>query len=526
MKKRLTILATLLVALLALGMSVHAQSGGTLIVATKLDDVITLDPGRAYETTNLTVFHAAYDTLLATPPDDLTKIVPQLAESYTQSDDGLTYTFTLRKGIKFSSGNPVTANDVVFSWMRLKNIKGNPSFYTDQIDKVEAVDDLTVKVTLNTVFPAFASVVTAPAMSVLDSAVVKEHGGTDAADADKTDTAKDWLDQNSAGTGPFILTGWKQLDQITLVRNDNYWGTKPALDGVTLKNVNDASSALQLVDRGDADMVLNEIDPDTAQQVKDKSNLTLEVGQSLNLYYMALSPDPSFGVPLSDQKVRQAIAYAIDYDGIINDLLSGYADRPAAPLPIGIQGSDPSKRYTRDLDKARALLKDAGQEGGFELTLNIGTSSVVGVPVETYAAKIQSDLAEVNIKLTINQRPTTDFLTDYRAQKLYMVMSVWTPDYLDATMWSDYFSYPTQGLSKRIKMDIPAIADLATKAANERDPQKRTDLYGQYQAAEVDAAVFIPLVQEQLLSVVRNDVKGYVFHPVYFIDFAGMSKGG
>jgi peptide/nickel transport system substrate-binding protein len=224
--------------------------------------------------------------------------------------------------------------------------------------------------------------------------------------------------------------------------------------------------------------------------------------------------------------VRQAIAYAIDYDGIINDLLQGYADRPAAPLPIGVMGSDPSVRYTRDLDKARALLAEAGYEGGFDLTLYIGQGSTVGVPRETYAAKIQADLAEIGINVTINQQETTNFLTAFRAQELPMVLSAWTPDYLDATMWSDFFSFADRGIAKRVRMDVPEIADVATQAATERDPEKRAQLYGEYQTAQVEQAIFIPLVQEQYIDVVRSEVQGYVFHPVYFIDFSGITKSG
>jgi peptide/nickel transport system substrate-binding protein len=497
----------------------------TLIVATRLSDVITLDPGRAFETLNLTVHHATYETLLEIKANDLTKIVPGLAESYKLSDDGLTYTFVLNKAAKFASGNPVTAEDVRFSWTRLKNIKGGPSSYvTDSgVDKIEVVDPQTVKVTLKAAYPAFATIVTAPAMSILDSKLVKEHGGTDAEDADKSDQAKEWLDQNSAGSGQFILKKWTPNAEVVMVRNDNYWKTKALVDGVTLKDVKDNSSAYQLLSRNDVD-IAEGVDADIAAQAKSNSDVKLSLGQSLNLTYLAVSPDPSFNLPTSNQKVRQAIAYAIDYDGIIQGLTQGYADRPAAMLPVGVQGSDPSKRYTHNLDKAKALLKEAGVENGFEITLSIGQGQSSGVPREVLAAKIQSDLAEVGIKVKIDQQTSTNFLTAFRAQKLPMVISTWTPDYLDATMWSDFFSKPDGGVAKRIKMNIPAIAEIATKAGNERDAQKRMEFYALYQSAQVDAAVFIPLIQEQYIDLVRSTISGYVFHPVYFMDFSTVKK--
>lgn len=524
MKRHFSLLLMLVVGLFSLSFGSALAQDNTLIVATSLDDVITFDPARSYETTNLTIQHATYDTLLEIHADDLNTIVPGAADSYEVSEDGLVYTFSLHPGITFASGNPLTAEDVRWSWTRLKNIKGNPSFYADQIASVEAVDDLTLKVTLTVKYPAFATITTAPALSILDSVLVKENGGTDAADADVTDTANDWLTQNSAGSGPFILTGWTPLGEITMVRNDGYWREPAALDAVTLRHTEDASSALQLLERGDVDVYEN-VDKDLAEQISANADLQLVAGNTLNLTYLAISPSDTFGLPLSDVKVRQAIAQSIDYDGIINGLMLGYGDRPAAPLPIGIVGSDPSLRYEHNVDAAKSLLAEAGFPDGFEMTIYIGSgSNPGGIPSETLAAKIQSDLAEVGIIANIDQRPNTDFLTAYRAQELSFLFATWTPDYLDATMWSDYFSYPDSGLSKRILMDVPAIADLATQAGFEVDAAIRADLYAQYQAAHIAEVVFVPLFQPQQLYALRANVEGFQFHPVYFMDFYGISK--
>ena len=532
MKKVSMFLLVSLVVALAVGAAPASAQNDILILATETADLITLDPGRAFESTNLTIHHATYDTLLEIKADDLTTVAPSLAESFTVSDDGLVYTFTLRAGVQFASGNPVTAEDVRFSWMRLKNIKGNPSFYADPIASIEVVDDATVKVTLTAPTPAFPAIVTAPAMSILDSAVVKEHGGTDAADADTTDMAKDWLDQNSAGSGPFILTGWTPNTEVTLVRNDNYWGEPPAFAGVTMRDVNDATTALQQLERGDVD-ITDLVDPDLAAQIEGNADLKLVVGQTLNLTYLAMSPAEGPGVegatpwtaPLWDVKVRQAIASAVDYDGIINALFQGYADRPAAMLPIGVQGSDPSERYVRDLDKARALLAEAGYPDGFDLTLSIGTGTVAGiVPSETLAAKLVADLAEIGINVTVQQQPTSNFLTAYRAKELQFLFATWTPDYIDATMWSDYFSFPDVGPAARIQLDSETIANLAQEAAGESDPAARTELYRQYQTAHVQEAVFVPLIQQQHPYAMRADIEGFAFHPVYFIDFSALSR--
>jgi peptide/nickel transport system substrate-binding protein len=525
MHKRFVFVSILLLVFALLSASLlTAQDNNVVIVAGDVEGIVTLDPGRAYEVTNLTIHHATYETLINVPADDLTALEPGLAESWDVSDDGLTYTFHLRDGVTFSSGNPMTAEDVRFSWMRLKNIKGNPSFYADAIASIDVVDDLTLQVTLTAPTPAFLSIITVPAMSVTDSEVVKANGGTDAEDADTTDTAQTFLDQNSAGTGPFILTGWTPNTDVTMVRNDTYWGGPASLAGVTMRQVNDSTTALQLLERGDIDIADN-IEKDLADQVTANADvMTLEQGQSLNLSYLAMTPNETLGGPLANQQVRQAIAYSIDYDGISDGLLLGYTDRPAAMLPIGVQGSDPSIRYVRDLDKARSLLEEAGFADGFDVTLSMGQGGACGIPAETIGAKLQADLSEVGINATVDIQQSSNFLTAYRAQELPMLLSTWSPDYLDATMWSDYFSHPDVGPAFRIMMDVPEIATLADQAANETDQAVRTDLYAQYQQAHVDAAVFIPLCQNRILVAHSNAIQNFIFHPVYFFDFYAMEK--
>lgn len=524
MRKRSLFASLLLSCLVVLSVSgLSAQGDNTVIIANDVQDIITLDPGRAYEVTNLTVFHAVYETLVNVPADDLTALEPGLAESWEISDDGLTYTFHLRDGVTFHSGNPMTAEDVRFSWMRLKNIKGNPSFYADAIAGIEVVDDLTLAVTLNAPTPAFLSIVTVPAMSVTDSAVVMENGGTDAEDADVTDTAQEYLDQNSAGTGPFILTSWTPNTEVVMVRNDAYWGGAAALDGVVMRQVNDSTTALQQLERGDVDIADN-IEKDLADEVQANANLTLQQGQSLNITYLAMTPNETLGGPLANQAARQAVAYAIDYDGISQGLLLGYTDRPAAMLPIGVQGSDPALRYERDLDRSRELLAEAGLADGFDMTIAMGQGGACGIPAETIGAKLQADLAEVGINATIDIMQSSNLLTAYRAQELPAVLSTWSPDYLDATMWSDYFSFPDVGPAFRIMLDVPEIADLATQAGTETDTETRTELYHQYQQAHVDAAVFVPLCQNRILDATSNQIENFVFHPVYFYDFYAMQK--
>src|SRR5262249_20684744 len=149
------------------------------------------------------------ETLVTFPDKDASSIQPMLADSWDVSADGLTYTFKLGSGHVFSSGDPVTADDVVFSFTRMHNVKSSPAFQADNIASITAADPQTVTIVLATPNPAFLSLLTSAFFSVSEAKVVKDNGGTDAADAKDTDKAGDYLDQHSAGSGPFMLDSWE-----------------------------------------------------------------------------------------------------------------------------------------------------------------------------------------------------------------------------------------------------------------------------------------------------------------------------
>jgi peptide/nickel transport system substrate-binding protein len=491
----------------------------TLVMVMNLDDVVTLDPDQAYETTNLMIHNSTYDTLVEFKAGDLTKVTPRLADKWEISPDGLNYTFALHPGVKFTSGNPVTAEDVRFSWTRLKNLKGNPSFYADVITTVEALDETTVKVTLTDPSPAFLSIVAAPALSVLDSKLVKSKGGTDAADADKTDKAKDWLDQNSAGSGPFIQTSWKPKAEIVLEANPNYWRGQPKLGKVIIKHVADPTTALQMLQRGDADLVAS-LDPDLVEQAKADANLNVVIGQTLDQNYLAMTSSAALSKPLSDKRVRQAIALSIDYDGLIKALLRGYGSRAPSIIPLGVLGVDPKMTQGRDLAKAKALLKDAGYENGFTVELAYGSNPTR----ETIAAKIKADLAEAGITVNLKPMEQSVYLSDMRAQKLAMAFGGWTPDYLDPTMWTDYFSYADRGIAKRMLYNNPEAEKYAKIVGTELDPAKREQAIKDLQKVLMDDMAFTMLYQNQSIAAMNKSVKGFAYHPVNFVSFFDLSK--
>src|SRR5579859_4595399 len=222
--------------------NVHPASAQakTLVIGIA-ENTTSLDPARGFEPEGGIIEKAAYDTLVTFPADNVTKIIPNLATKWDISSDGLTYTFTLKSGIVFSSGNSMTADDVVFSWNRLIGVKGTPSFLASTIASVKASDTSTVVLTLNAPDPAILAKLVYPAFAVTDSKTIMAHGGT----TDANDKAESWLNNNSAGTGPYVLTKWDKNNQTVLVKNAKYNGTAPAFDQVVLKDIPEAASQKQ-----------------------------------------------------------------------------------------------------------------------------------------------------------------------------------------------------------------------------------------------------------------------------------------
>lgn len=521
-----------------------AATGGTLVIAMNLDDVVTLDPAFAGETTNLFIHINTYDTLVDIRPDDLNTIVPRLAESWEINDDFTEFIFHLRQDAKFASGNPVTAADVVFSWNRLLNVAGAPAFNLDGVGAIEAVDDYTVKVTTALgedgkpqPLPQFLSSACNPSLGIQDSKLVMEHGGTDAADAATTDTAKEWMDQNSAGSGPFILTKWAPKAEIELVANPNYWKGAPNFDKVIITHVSDPTTQLQMLEKGDADMLGN-LSTDLVEMAKANPDITISVDQSLDQNYLAMtyvcpdeiqaadpaafaelqSPD-SFAI-LCKKEVRQAVALAIDYDGIAKAVLNGYAARAPSIIPIGMSGVDASKTQGRDLDKAKELLAAAGYADGVTFDLYYASNATRDI----VAAKIQSDLAEAGITLNLKPLEQSVYLTQMRAQQLPMAFGGWTPDYLDVTMWTDYFGLGDRSIAFRMRFMNEEAHDLAVTIRTTSDPAIRKDAVEKLQAVFIEEMPFTMLYQNQYVHAFRSDLKGFAFHPVWFVDLFELSK--
>jgi peptide/nickel transport system substrate-binding protein len=503
--------AGLLGAVLAGARPAEAQSAarkGTLVIGLDISDATSLDPIRVAQYSNPLPTHAAYDSLVTFTPGDYVNVKPCIATEWAYQPDGKTVRFKLRPDIVFASGNKMTAEDVAFSFERVINVKDQPQQYIAQVDHVVAVDDHTIDIVMGDPTAPLLTIIAAPEFVVQEKAAVIAHGGTDAADAKTTDKATDWLNGNSAGTGPYRLTGWQRNQQIQMVKNPHWWGGTPGYDRVLIRHMSESAAQLLALQRGDIDVAFNLI-PEQIAALKDDPNVTVMQATSLDFIYMAVVEAP--GNPALQKKAaRQAIGYAIDYDGIIKNLIGGHALRPVTFLPVGVNGSTEELTkeigYREDLPRAKKLLAEAGLPDGFTFQLAYGNAAIAGVQYENLAQKVQSDLARVGIKAVLAPMDQLNMRTAYLGGKLEAGLTFWNPPAPENWLWS---GATINRVAKRVHWDVPDdVRKLVADAAAERDLAKAAVLYRKYQEIMIDQANHFVFIQPIYQVGVRKSVQG------------------
>ena len=456
---------------------VHAaSSGGTLVLGIDISDSITFDPAREAQYTAPLSLRAAYESLVTMSPGDYLEVKPALAKTWEKTEDGKGWRFRLADA-KFNSGSPVIAADVKWTFDRLINMKDQPSQYVTNISSVNVIDPKTVDVML----------------------------------ADPTQPILAILNQHSAGAGPFTLVGWTRGAQILLTRNEHYFRGPVHFEHVIVRHMGDSATQLLAIKRGDISVAFNLI-PEQVVTLKDDKQVRIEGLRSLDYVYMALTNEADFNKALAVKEARQAIASAIDYDGIINSLLGGKALRCASFIPIGLYGSTEETTKTfgwhQDLDRSKQLLQKAGFEDGFEFKLSYGDAAVSGLSYAVLAQKLQSDLARVGIKVTLDPIDQVNLRTQYTTGKSTGgVLTFWNPSGVETDQWAQA---SVRRVAKRIHwMPDPALMKTVNNAAAEPDAAKRSTLYLEYEKALIDQASLLILFQPIYQFAVRNTLKTF-----------------
>ena len=390
------------------------------------------------------------------------------------------------------------------------------------------MDPTTLEIKLLSPNAAPAAVLTSLPFAVSDSKAAQEHGGVAEEGADESDTLTDWLNEgNSIGTGPYRLVQRNIAGEIILEANPDYWGDAPGLDQIIFRNVTDSSTQVQLLETGEADMAFA-VDPDKLQQVLDNPGLQLLEGPSLAYEYVAMHTQEEVGGPLGQKEARQAIAHAIDYNGIIDGLVSGRAVRPATVVPLGLLGTEEVAElaYQTDIAKANELWAASGN-GPLELTLTWGAGQFCpgGLSRDILAAKLQQDIHQIDgVTVTLTPMDPTQRLQEYREGKLQFTMSDWSPDYADVHTYADPFGRTDGAAARRVGYSNPEVDALLDEGIAELDTAARTEDYVELQKILLDDTAFVVEFQPNYLVPSAAAVTGAAPHGVYIIQFRYVTK--
>jgi len=500
---------------------------GTLVVAVQEGDTRTLDPQGANELTVPMFLRGLYDQLLTFPGSDFSKVTSDVATKWDVSADGLTYVFELNPNIKYSDGTPATADDVVFSLKRQKNLKGPTSWFQDGVTSVEKSGGHEVTIKLSSLNVDWLFLLTSPFLSIAQASAIKQNGGNDSAESATSDTARAWLDQHSAGSGPFVLETWEHGSQLTMKRNPQYWGKPAPFDRVVFKFVKDPNVQRALLVRGDAHIAVN-LTPDLAADVQSDPKIGILNVPSLGFPWLGLHVNHN--PALKTAKSWEAVKYAIDYDGMAK-IYKGGGQFIASCIPPGLPNALPvEERIKRDVARAKAALSEAGYANGFAFELTFASEQLYqNIPATVVAEKLKQDLQDVGITANLRPVPSTQELTDFREGKLEAAIHFWGADYIG---WTDFLpvfapgghvAAPRQGWTPEFSPEARRIADLAAEATRTLDAAKQQQICYEAQRLMNQVGPFAWLFEANIQIGYRKDViKSLATNPVWYFDIGSV----
>lgn len=499
-----------------------------LVIALTMSSMRGLDPNEINQLETAEVVANLYDRLVVLPADNIAQPAPGLAESWTVSADGKTFTFKIRSGVKFHSGNALTAKDVEWSLRRLVKLGLAPSvdlrqwgFKEDNVETlIKATDDTTLVLqTLevwnpNLILFSLASFST----SILDSALLAQH--------DKNaDMGREFLQANDAGSGPYSLRTWRSNDILIADAFKDYWQGAPKMRRVILRHLPESAAQRLQLEAGDID-VATRLSSTDLNALDQGGKVTIQKTPGFGFYYLALNQKDEI---LSNPKVREAFRYLIDYDGLAGTVMKYYGIKQQTIVPRGLPGAVDENPYKLDIEKAKQLLTEAGYPDGFS---KVYYATPV-TPEYEVAQSLQANAAKAGIKLDLQGG---DHIGKFRSRE-FQIFSARSGERLPdphailqsyATNANNSDEAKLTGLNAwRTAWDVPKdIQDMVIAAAHEPDQAKRTDLYSKINKAYLAAS---PALVTSFLrtdaKAVRKDITGYTGHSTWLTRWDTVSKG-
>ncbi len=497
----------------------QAQTPPNVLVVGQIAEPKSLDPSTVTAVNDFRILMNLYDGLVRYK-DGTLEVEPGLAESWTISEDGLTYSFTLRDGIAFHDGSPLNAEAVKFTFDRMLD-ENHPyhdtgpfplSFFFSAIDSVEAKDDRTVVFTLNEPYAPFLSNLAYPTGLIVSPAAVAQHG-------------KDF-GRNPSGTGPFQFAEWESNAKVVAVRNDAYWDGAPSLEAVVFRPITDANTRVAEMLSGGIDLMV-EVPPDNVATFAGDATYAVHEQAGPHVWFLILNAKEG---PFADKRVRQAVNYAIDKQSLVDNVLQGTAQVAAGPTPPAFSWAynENLQPYPHDPDKARELIKDAGAEGA-TLTFYVtegGSGMLDPVPMGT---AIQADLAEVGLDVEIETYEWNTFLgkvnpgLEGEADMAEMAWMTNDPDTLPYLALRTG-AFPEKGGFNSGYYSNPKVDELLEAARRSTDQAERAKLYKEMQEIVQEDAPWAFIANWKQNAVTSDRVSGFKLQPSFFLLLGGVSK--
>ena len=482
-------------------------SGKKVIMARSIDSN-TLDPAMASKNQDIWMMNFVLEGLVRSAEDGK-EIEAAVADTWTISDDYLTYTFHLRDGVKFSTGEEVTPEDCVYSIDRAKNMEGSPwSGMLAVIQDVRAEGEDSVIITVSQPTASLLSLLAMFPCSIMPQSYCEEVGDEGVANA-------------PVGTGPFILETWEKNSKMVFKKNPNYWQEGlPTIDEFDMMVVSDENTRMMQLKSGQIDMA--EAPLSQLEELQNTDDIVVDEFASTSVDYIILNCQNE---KLSDARVRQALELATDKEAIIKAVSYGYgtpADSFISPAAPHYNTELPE--VTRDVEKAKELLSEAGYGDGLELTVQIGSGSTGNLQQATL---LKQQWAEIGVTLNIEQIDSATASANWSALNYEVYFSYLTSDMTDtselAELWCVYDS--TQCWGSGWNSDRQKEAEEYVKmAATEMDEDKRMEYYCAMQEIVAEEVPNIPLYNSSFYIAHSDKVDNIVQTPLGNYRFETLTK--
>lgn len=473
----------------------------------------SIDPMKGSDNLETISLHNVYDPLLyytdTTPPE----LENWLAEDYSISEDGRTYTFQLQPDAVFHNGDPVTASDVKYSVQRMMDMQQGFSWMWEGIlspENVEVVNETTVKMTTNEVFAPF--LYTLPFLFIVNEEQIKANATSDGQYGDHGDYGTAWLEENDAGSGPYKLSSRERKREIGLEKNDDWWSEFPhgqsGYEAVTIEMVQETATAAGRMREG-AEMADQWLPLQTYKDLASEDGVRVHAKATFNPFYIYMHTQRE---PLNDVHVRRAISYAFDYEAALNDIMSGDSDHLNGPLPSAMWShTDNLETYGQNLEQAQAEL-DKSDYTASDIDLNY--TYVSGLTVEqNMGLLLQSNLQELGATVSVNKAPWSN-ITEMATSKestpdmlaVYLSFSYADPDTFLYPAWhsSSHGSWTSASWYQNDQVD--QLLDDARRTVTQ---EERIPIYEEAQQIIAEEAPALFIMNQAKRNAISTDVKGF-----------------